>query len=348
MDKNHEQSIMADDEKIEEYAKSYETTPCLSSRLTRELGKKDLKIEKLQSQLDGARAQSKKERNRLVFKETQTHNENVALKSEIEELREKLDEATEQHLAEIKKLNEFYEKTKEENRHLHACQSCMVDKERLSFRLGYGSLTEQFDWERAVIGMRKDLEQLKQKLYAKDCEVSQLRVKLEGQTILHNPCDQKTEEAFAKAGQKVGDCLPSTCEFAYDTSVYHNTKIMCIAHEHNGSPNPQSRSGNSTRIHFVAVVGERIYDVSNSGTNGVYEEKEYLEGVEEHLGKILEIKRIPVSSFKEKLDEGGYEWSAKNLHAYSGIVMNEMYKKHLPDVPCMTKRQITKLLVKKT
>ena len=210
MDKNHEQSIMADDEKIEEYAKSYETTPCLSSRLTRELGKKDLKIEKLQSQLDGARAQSKKERNRLVFKETQTHNENVALKSEIEELREKLDEATEQHLAEIKKLNEFYEKTKEENRHLHACQSCMVDKERLSFRLGYGSLTEQFDWERAVIGMRKDLEQLKQKLYAKDCEVSQLRVKLEGQTILHNPCDQKTEEAFAKAGQKVGDCLPST------------------------------------------------------------------------------------------------------------------------------------------
>ena len=51
---------------------------------------------------------------------------------------------------------------------------------------------------------------------------------------------------------------------------------------------------------------------------------------------------------KEKLDEGGYEWSAKNLHAYSGIVMNEMYKKHLPDVPCMTKRQITKLLVKKT
>ena len=334
MEKNHEQSIMADEEKIEEYAKSYETTPCLSSRLTRQLGTKDLKIEKLQSQLDGARAKFKKERNSLVLKETQTHNENVALKSEIEELqeenkalnkeleyeadtsfadlteeieglREKLDKGTEQHLAEIKKLNEFYEKTKE-------------------------------------------------KLYAKDCEVSQLRVKLEGQTILHNPpkgsygCDEKTAEAFAKAGQKVGDCLPSTCEFAYDTSVYHNTKIMCIAHEHNGSPNPQSRSGNNTRIHFVAIVGERIYDVSNSGTNGVYEEKEYLDKTEELLGKILETKRIPVSSFKEKLEKGGYEWSAFNLHAYSGIVMNEMYKKHLPDVRCMTKRQITKLLVKKT
>ena len=40
------------------------------------------------------------------------------LEEEIKELKEKLDEGTEQHLADTKKLNKFYMKTKEENEEL--------------------------------------------------------------------------------------------------------------------------------------------------------------------------------------------------------------------------------------
>ena len=44
--------------------------------------------------------------------------ENSELKKENKELREKLDEGTEQHIAETQKLNKFYMKTKEENEEL--------------------------------------------------------------------------------------------------------------------------------------------------------------------------------------------------------------------------------------
>tara|TARA_R110001592_G_scaffold269339_1_gene535683 strand:+ start:1656 stop:2114 length:459 start_codon:yes stop_codon:yes gene_type:complete len=53
---------------------------------------------------------------------------------------------------------------KAENEKLKSDKSCMVDKQQLSLRLGYGSLTEHFDWVKAVIGMRKDAERI-ERLY---------------------------------------------------------------------------------------------------------------------------------------------------------------------------------------
>ena len=50
MEKNHEQTIMADEAKVIEYAKSYDWDDVRF--LAKELGKKDLKIEKLNNQLD--------------------------------------------------------------------------------------------------------------------------------------------------------------------------------------------------------------------------------------------------------------------------------------------------------
>ena len=55
----------------------------------------------------------------------------------------------------------YYALTKEIEK-LKSDMSCMLDKERLSFRLGYGSLTEDFDWDKAVLEMRKEIDELKE------------------------------------------------------------------------------------------------------------------------------------------------------------------------------------------
>jgi hypothetical protein len=75
--------------------------------------------------------------------------------------------------------------------------SCMVDKERLSFRLGHGSLTEEFDWEKAVLGMRKDLE---------NCEEVNEILKEENEKLKkENECLKIDTFAGAEDGQQEED-----------------------------------------------------------------------------------------------------------------------------------------------
>ena len=103
--------------------------------------------------------------------------ENEKLKDEDKCVMDMLEPAIKEEVALLKEKNEElkiltkwlgmdggYDKLKAENEKLKGDMSCMVDKELLSFRLGYGSLTEHFDWEKVVIGMRKDAERF-EKLY---------------------------------------------------------------------------------------------------------------------------------------------------------------------------------------
>jgi len=74
-----------------------------------------------------------------------------------------------------------------ENAKLRSEMSCMVDKDHLSRALGYGSLTEQFDWEKAVLGMRRDLEKCEKSYYGLEEYKEKLETDIVGfQTLLKN------------------------------------------------------------------------------------------------------------------------------------------------------------------
>ena len=162
MEKNHEQTIMADEAKVIEYAKSYDWDDVRF--LAKELGKKDLKIEKLNNQLDDF--YRNKAENRKLKGENKKLKEkvNTEIKTihEWVELRDTaLDRISELH-EEIDELKAKVEKEKAGKELIAAQHTALVNR-------GYGQTKK----------LKKENEELKKKFMAKDCEVSQLRVQLE-------------------------------------------------------------------------------------------------------------------------------------------------------------------------
>tara|TARA_R110001606_G_scaffold144732_1_gene284096 strand:+ start:2437 stop:3276 length:840 start_codon:yes stop_codon:yes gene_type:complete len=202
MEKNHEQTIMADEAKVIEYAKSYDWDDVRF--LAKELGKKDLKIEKLNNQLDdfyrnkaenrklkGEKEYWEKEHHELKLKvnwgsldkydarikELITKNnklsaENKKLKKEVNteiktigewvKLRDTALDRISELHEEIDELKAKVEKEKAGKELIAAQHTALVNR-------GYGQTKK----------LKKENEELKKKFMAKDCEVSQLRVQLE-------------------------------------------------------------------------------------------------------------------------------------------------------------------------
>ena len=89
MEKNHEQTIMADQAKVIEYAKSYDWDDVRF--LAKELGKKDLKIEKLKNQLDDFN-RNKAENRKLQKEIDELKKKFMAKDCEVSQLRVQLEE----------------------------------------------------------------------------------------------------------------------------------------------------------------------------------------------------------------------------------------------------------------